>query len=54
MKIEEINSFLAPIGLIIAGIIIRKSKNNSKYGFYCYIEFLNFFSLPRSAKSPEF
>jgi hypothetical protein len=33
MDFQQINSFIAPIGLIIAGIIMRLSKNNETFGF---------------------
>ena len=32
MSFQEINSFIAPIGLIIAGVLVKLSKNNKAYG----------------------
>lgn len=32
MSFQEINSFIAPIGLIIAGVVIKLSKNNEMFG----------------------
>jgi hypothetical protein len=32
MNFEEINSFIAPLGLIIAGVIMRLSKNQVMFG----------------------
>ena len=33
MDFQQINSFLAPIGLIIAGVFMKLSKNNETFGF---------------------
>jgi hypothetical protein len=33
MDFQQINSFIAPVGLIIAGVIMRLSKNNETFGF---------------------
>jgi hypothetical protein len=32
MNFEEINSFIAPLGLIIAGVIMRLSNNQVMFG----------------------
>jgi hypothetical protein len=32
MNFEEINSFIAPLGLIIAGLIMRLSNNQIMFG----------------------
>ncbi|MEY4963896.1 MAG: hypothetical protein RLZZ323_1215 [Bacteroidota bacterium] len=32
MSFQEINSFIAPIGLIIAGVLMNLSKNNEMFG----------------------
>lgn len=32
MSFQEINSFIAPLGLIIAGVIVKLSENNEAYG----------------------
>jgi hypothetical protein len=32
MSFQEINSFIAPIGLIIAGVVMKVSKNNVMFG----------------------
>jgi hypothetical protein len=32
MSFDEINSFLAPLGLIIAGVIMRLSNNQVMFG----------------------
>ncbi len=32
MSFQEINSFIAPIGLIIAGVFMKLSKNNEMFG----------------------
>lgn len=34
MDFQLINSFLAPIGLIVAGVIIKISKNNETFGVF--------------------
>jgi hypothetical protein len=34
MNFQEFNSFLAPIGLIIAGIIIKVSNNTELFGSF--------------------
>ncbi|MEA9414171.1 hypothetical protein [Flavobacterium sp. PL02] len=32
MSFQEINSFIAPMGLIIAGVAMKLSKNNEMFG----------------------
>lgn len=32
MDFQQINSFLAPLGLIIAGIVMKLSKSNQTFG----------------------
>ena len=34
MSFDEFNSFLAPIGLIIAGLIIKFAKNKERFGTF--------------------
>ena len=34
MNFQEFNSYLAPIGLIIAGLIIKFSENTEVFGSY--------------------
>ncbi|MEG2101797.1 MAG: hypothetical protein RRY99_09825 [Flavobacterium sp.] len=34
MNFQEVNSYLAPIGLIIAGIIMRVSNNTEVFGAF--------------------
>jgi hypothetical protein len=32
MNFQEFNSYLAPIGLILAGVVMKLSKNNVMFG----------------------
>jgi hypothetical protein len=34
MNFEQINSFLAPVGLMIAGVVIKISKNKETFGLF--------------------
>ncbi len=34
MNFQEFNSYLAPVGLILAGIIIKLSNNNELFGSF--------------------
>ncbi len=34
MNFQDINTFLAPIGLIVAGIVIKLSKNKEIFGHF--------------------
>lgn len=34
MNFQEINNYIAPVGLIVAGIVIRISKNKETFGVF--------------------
>jgi hypothetical protein len=34
MNFQEINSYIAPVGLIVAGLVVRLSKNKETFGVF--------------------